>query len=119
MKEVSISSRNNIFQILGDAWRDFVELWWESDAEEKETELPEVLRIVSDKVDKDAEDLIDRKYTPKKSRELLKQNSLKKDLSVKDLKEATKSSPQIQSAEFVKKNNEGIEENTSSKEIAD
>lgn len=76
-------------------------------SEKDESELPPELLQVVKNVDKGAENLIDRKYTPKRSKDLLRKNSLRE-----DLKEATKSSPEIQSAEFVKKSKEELEENT-------
>ncbi len=81
-------------------------------SEKDESELPPELLQVVKNVDKGAENLIDRKYTPKRSKDLLRKNSLRKNSLREDLKGATKSSPEIQSAEFVKKSKEELEENT-------
>ena len=96
--------------------RDMLAEFLKPDIKEKETELPEELRIVATDIDEKAEKLIDRKYIPKKSVDLLRKNLLRNDLSVKDLKEATKSSPKIQGAEFIEKSNDEIEENIKSRD---
>ncbi len=115
--EESVVEKINIRQMLKGFIVDLFKT--ELEASEEEMELPEELRVVTNRIDEDANNLIDRKYIPKKSRDLLKKNSLKNGLSVKDLKEATQSSSKIQSADFIKKNHDEIEENISSKEIGD